>query len=289
MDHHRRYRYPSNRYHCHYHRCCRLHSRLRGRRSRHLALYGIEYTVEEQSFTLSPKEVEALLEDYPFYDPELVKDIQRALKKKGYSLSIDGKFGPKTGMAVKYFQRKKKLAIDGIVGANTLSALGLTDTGEHPRYAPNLRTAIDESPAGKLIHLNLGSHLVEAYEAREDGIHLCRIMLAATGTQKGSSFTNLCNVRLNRTPTPGGRIADDGWRGEFAVPITAGDYFHSVLAHRKNGKWVLDNNSVLGTNASHGCVRLAVEDAYWLQNFCEKGTAIVVDDRSWNLRQYLKP
>lgn len=247
-------------------------------------LYGITYTVTEQDIALSPQEVTARLDDYPEYDPELVKDIQRALKRHGYKLTVDGQFGPKTGMAVKKFQRKKGLTIDGICGKDTLKALGIEDIGEHPRYAPNLRAALDDSPCGKLVHLNLGSHLVEVYQVQDDGIHLLRVILAATGTQKGDSFTNLCNVRLNRNIRLGGRIADDGWRGEFAVPITAGDYFHSVLAHRKNGKWVLDDNSVLGTNASHGCVRLAVEDAYWLQRFCEKGTAIVVDDRAWDLR-----
>ena len=247
-------------------------------------LYGVEYTVEEQNIALSPQEVEAKLDDYPEYDPELVKTIQRALTRNGYSLSVDGKFGPKTGMVVKKFQRKKGLTIDGIVGPNTLKALGLEDTGEHPRYAPNLRAALDQSHVGKLVHLNLNSHLVEVYQVQDDGVHLLRVMLAATGSQKGDSFTNLCSVQLNRTPRFGGRISDSNWRGEYAVPITAGDYFHSVLAHRKNGKWQLDDNSVLGTNASHGCVRLAVEDAYWLQRFCEKGTAIVVDDRAWDLR-----
>lgn len=247
-------------------------------------LYGIEYVVKEQNITLSPQEVETQLKSYVEYDPELVESIQRALKKKGYSVTIDGKFGPKTGMAVKYFQRKKGLTVDGIVGPDTFKALGITGADEYPRYAPDLYKALEDSPCGKLVHLNLNSHLVEAYEIQDDGVHLLRVMLVATGTMKGSSFTNLCNKRLNRTPTPGGHIGESGWRGEFAVPITAGDYFHSVLAHHKNGKWVLDDNSVLGTNASHGCVRLAVEDAYWLQHFCEKGTAIVVDDRAWDLR-----
>ena len=250
-------------------------------------LYGVTYTVTEQNISLSPQEVEARLDDYTEYDPELIMAIQRALKRHGYSVSVDGKFGPKTGMAIKKFQRQKGLTIDGIVGPRTLQALGLDDSSEHPRFAPNLREALDRSPCGKLIHLNLNSHLVEVYQYEDDGVHLLRVMLAATGSQKGNSFTNLCNVQLNRTPRLGGRISDSNWRGHYAVSITAGDYFHSVLAHRKNGKWQLDGNSVLGTNASHGCVRLAVEDAYWLQRFSEKGTTIVVDDRNWDFTNYI--
>jgi len=242
-------------------------------------------SVSAEEIRLSQAKMDFLLDNYTEYDEELVKSIQRALKKRGYSISVDGKFGPKTGMAVKRFQRKQKLTIDGIVGPNTLSALGLEDFGVYPRYAPNLREAFDASPAGRAIHLNLGSHLVEAWEKQEDGSwQLVHIALCATGNAKKGLYTDLCSVQLRRTPTPGGRISDSNWRGNYAVPITRGDYFHTVLQHKKNGKWVYDDNSCLGKNVSHGCVRLAVEDAKWLQEFAEKGMAIVVDDRAWDLR-----
>ena len=42
----------------------------------------------------------------------------------------DGIYGPKTESAVKGFQRKKKLKVDGIVGPETTNALGGTWTGE---------------------------------------------------------------------------------------------------------------------------------------------------------------
>lgn len=56
-----------------------------------------------------------------------VKTLQKKLKNWGYYKgSIDGIFGPKTKEAVKYFQRKNNLTVDGIVGKKTLSALGMT-------------------------------------------------------------------------------------------------------------------------------------------------------------------
>ncbi len=55
-----------------------------------------------------------------------VKEIQRRLKAWGYYTgSVDGIFGPLTESAVRYFQRTNRLAVDGIVGAQTAAAIGV--------------------------------------------------------------------------------------------------------------------------------------------------------------------
>jgi N-acetylmuramoyl-L-alanine amidase len=56
-----------------------------------------------------------------------VTEIQTRLKNWGYySGPVDGIFGSKTEEAVKYFQRKNGLSVDGQVGNLTLAALGIT-------------------------------------------------------------------------------------------------------------------------------------------------------------------
>ncbi len=52
-----------------------------------------------------------------------VKKLQEALNKNGYSLEVDGKFGPKTQAAVKSYQKKKGLKVDGVVGEKTWGSL----------------------------------------------------------------------------------------------------------------------------------------------------------------------
>lgn len=52
-----------------------------------------------------------------------VKELQTQLNKFGYNLAVDGSFGQATENAVKDFQKKKGLIVDGIVGEQTKKAL----------------------------------------------------------------------------------------------------------------------------------------------------------------------
>ena len=56
-----------------------------------------------------------------------VRTVQTKLKNWGYYTgSVDGIYGPKTVAAVKYFQRVNGLTQDGVVGAKTAAAMGIT-------------------------------------------------------------------------------------------------------------------------------------------------------------------
>lgn len=53
----------------------------------------------------------------------IVKWIQFQLNLKGYKLTVDGSFGPKTLAAVRDYQQKRHITVDGIVGPVTRKAL----------------------------------------------------------------------------------------------------------------------------------------------------------------------
>lgn len=52
-----------------------------------------------------------------------VKTLQTYLNNNGYKLDVDGQFGSKTQAAVKDYQSKNNLSVDGIVGKNTWGSL----------------------------------------------------------------------------------------------------------------------------------------------------------------------
>ena len=66
-----------------------------------------------------------------------VINIQTRLKKWGYYKgNVDGIYGYKTYQAVREFQRKNGLKVDGVAGPQTLAAMGLS-TGQTSNYSSN--------------------------------------------------------------------------------------------------------------------------------------------------------
>ena len=55
-----------------------------------------------------------------------VRTLQYLLRARSHPVTVDGIFGAKTDAAVRAFQMDKHLAVDGIVGPNTWSALIIT-------------------------------------------------------------------------------------------------------------------------------------------------------------------
>lgn len=73
----------------------------------------------------APEEALSVLSKYGSRGDE-VRTIQQKLKSWGYySGSVDGIFGSQTQAAVKAFQKKNGLTVDGIAGPATLAAMGI--------------------------------------------------------------------------------------------------------------------------------------------------------------------
>lgn len=66
-----------------------------------------------------------------------VSELQKLLNQNGYSLSEDGIFGSKTQEAVRDYQQKNNLDVDGIVGTNTWGALTKAPAGSTSNATSN--------------------------------------------------------------------------------------------------------------------------------------------------------
>ena len=75
-----------------------------------------------------------------------VSELQTLLNDKGYDLSVDGIFGSKTQAAVRDYQSKNGLSVDGIVGKNTWNAL--TGGSSGASSGSSSAVAASPSPAG---------------------------------------------------------------------------------------------------------------------------------------------
>lgn len=114
-----------------------------------------------------------------------VTELQNKLNANGYKLDVDGIFGNQTQSAVKDYQQKNGLAVDGIVGNNTWKMIdlqgppqsGYTPTAAPNGYTPTEAPTLAPMPTAPTYDTSTwdestkGSAAGEAYEAAKNAIN----------------------------------------------------------------------------------------------------------------------
>ena len=112
---------------------------------------------------------------------EEVRQIQTKLKRWGYySGNIDGIYGTQTLNAVKYFQRKNGLTVDGIAGKNTLEAMGIFNSSGNSSSSNSTNTS----------DLNLLARVVYGEARGEPYAGQVAVAAVVLNRVKNSSFPN---------------------------------------------------------------------------------------------------
>lgn len=226
---------------------------------------------EETSEEISAERVlNFLREELPAYVGDLkygaergdIRRLQTRLVGKNYLPGgIDGQYGANTKAAVRYFQRENKLKETGVADEETQLRLFSEDCKAAQRPSHKYR-----------VEINVSRQKVYVYEWYY-------------GAYSKLVKTMTCTTGAVDTPTPLGSYRMGGPCGrwyyfkkfdcwaQYASRIVGGILFHSVLYSEKDES-TLRRGSVyaLGTRGSHGCVRLAVEDAKWLYNNVSAGS-----------------
>lgn len=136
-----------------------------------------------------------------------------------------------------------------------------------------------------LYHLvvNRRTNTVTAYTYSEDGNYdvPVRAMVCSCG-MGGADITPVGEFRtasMRRWATLFGDATHEFLYGQFVTEFNGDILFHSVPyeAESKDTLEIAEFNK-LGTNASQGCVRLAVADSYWIYKNCPLNTPVIVID-----------
>ncbi len=190
--------------------------------------------------------------------------VQRRLNMLEYYEGVlDGEFGAGTMKALKYFQRQHKLNQTGAADRQTLEML----------FSENAQKAMKPY----VVKVSVSDQRVYVY-----------------GLDDNNNYTDLvrtmtCSTGRSGTPTPKGTYSSGTGPGarwhffkkfncwaQYAFYIEGDIMFHSVLYGSKEGSATRSSINNLGSRASHGCVRLSVEDAKWIWTNCPKNTTVVV-------------
>ena len=109
-----------------------------------------------------------------------VRQIQEKLKRWGYyNGNVDGIFGSQTLEAVKYFQRKNGLTVDGIAGPATLKAMGIYSS-----------SSSSSSSSSNSSDLNLLSRIIYGEARGEPYAGQVAVGAVVLNRVKSSSFPN---------------------------------------------------------------------------------------------------
>ena len=148
-----------------------------------------------------------------------VKTLQQKLKNWGYySGAVDGVFGPKTKAAVILFQKRNGLVADGIVGAKTLAALGMSISSS----TSSTSSSYSNSDVNLLARLIYGEARGESYvgQVAVGAVVVNRIKSASfPNTMSGViyqkyAFTAVADGQINLTPDANAKkAAQDAMNG----------------------------------------------------------------------------
>ena len=177
--------------------------------------------------------------------------------------TLDGSYGAVTREAVLAFQKQHKLSQTGTADADTLRVL----------FSGDAQKALKPY----VLKVSTKDQRVYAYGLDDNNEYtvLVRTMKCSTGKDATPTPTGT----FQSTTGPGAR-----WHyfkkyqcwAQYAYYIEGDIMFHSVLYNEKDGPVTQSSVNNLGRKASHGCVRLSVEDAKWIYQNCPVQTKIIV-------------
>ena len=218
---------------------------------------------------LNAEAVETLVDGLLSYRTETAEsaDEVRRVQSRLYTLlyldksGVDGHLGSDSRAALRSFQTANGLKTTGRADGDTMDMLFSTEARPNP-FPYRVEVSIDEQ-------------LVRVFALNDRG-------------QYDLVQTFTCSTGLHDS-TPRGVFLDghpvNRWHhfekfncwAQYSFEVTGDIMFHSVIYGSDNENSLRSGSLyALGNPASHGCIRLTVEDAKWLYEHCKRGTLAIV-------------
>ena len=207
-----------------------------------------------------------------------VKQVQERLTELGYfDGPTSGNYMNLTIAAIEAFQENNGLDVDGITGTETWTALfdleNALDASATPRPTP------EPTPIPYALTVDVKNQAVIAYELDENGEHTIpvRFMICSTGTV--STPSDIGTFILDGTKARWAFFSLYGSYAQYWTKINADIAFHSVI-YNEVDLYALNRKSynMLGSRASHGCIRLLNHDALWIYENIGEGTVVTITE-----------
>lgn len=223
---------------------------------------------------------------------EQVKLVQQRLTDLGYfSGPISGNYMNKTVDAMKQFQLNNGLKADGITGEDTWTLL--FDETQALNASASPRPTPEPTPIPYAMTVDVNNQAVIVYGLDDQGTYtnVIRRMVCSTGMVSTPSDVGVWTINGHRA-----RWCFFSLYASYAqywTRINSNIAFHSVIYNQVNYDALSTKSyNLLGSRASHGCIRLLVSDAKWVYENIDEGVQVTVTEDlplDPELRAALKP
>ncbi len=139
-----------------------------------------------------------------------------------------------------------------------------------------------------LIKVNRACNTITIYQRDEYGEYTVPVKAMACSVGVGSR--TITGTFQTKERYRWKALMGDVW-GQYATRIVGGILFHSVYYYKNGNPASLATKEFnkLGAAASHGCIRLTVEDAKWIYDNCPTDTTVIIYDNKKNPGPLGKP
>ncbi len=124
------------------------------------------------------------------------------------------------------------------------------------------------------IDVDCYNNIVTVYRASDGAVVRQMICSSGSGASPSPQGNYVMPEPYNRRERKEWYIFAEGY-GKYASRIWGNYLFHSYLFNAEDDAAVNEESVIsMGTNASHGCIRLYIEDARWISENCLPGTKV---------------